>query len=372
MSQGAVLLVNLGSPNSSSARDVRKYLREFLMDGRVLDAPYPVRFGIVHFMILPWRPKKSAAAYEKIWTAEGSPLLVTSRKVQARLQQRLGMPVELAMRYQNPSIDKALAKLRAEGVKKLFLIPMFPHYAMSSYETAVARVASLLTKIAPEMSLSVMAPFYEHPDYIKALVGSAADYLRQPYDHLLFSFHGIPERHLRKSDPTSCHCLAKQECCAGTSPVHHTCYRAQCLKTARAFAKLAGLPEDKFSIAFQSRLGRDPWLQPYTDHVLETFARTGIRKLLVICPAFVADCLETLEEIGIRGRQSFRDAGGEELTLIPCLNEHPLWIAALEKMVREWLAPGRAATPSAASEISGFASSRQSRPQKTNASMENA
>ena len=372
MSQRAVLLVNLGSPNSSSVSGVRKYLREFLMDGRVLDAPYPVRFGIVHFMILPWRPKKSAAAYEKIWTAEGSPLLVTSCKVQARLQQRLGMPVELAMRYQNPSIDKALEKLRAEGVKKLLLIPMFPHYAMSSYETAVARVASLLTKIAPEMSLSVMAPFYEHPGYIKALVGSAADYLKQPYDHLLFSFHGIPERHLHKSDPTSCHCLLKTECCAGTSPVHHTCYRAQCLKTARAFAKSAGLPDDKFSIAFQSRLGRDPWLQPYTDHVLETLARTGTKKLLVICPAFVADCLETLEEIGIRGRESFLQAGGEELTLIPCLNEHPLWIAALEKMVREWLAPGRAATPSAASEISGFASSRQSRPQKTNASMENA
>jgi ferrochelatase len=173
MSRRAVLLVNLGSPNSASVSDIRKYLREFLMDGRVLDAPYPVRFGIVHFMILPWRPKKSAEAYEKIWTAEGSPLVVTSRKVQADLQQRLGIPVELAMRYQNPSIDQALEKLRAEGVKKLLLIPMFPHYAMSSYETAVERVASLLTKISPEISLSVIAPFYEHPDYISALVGSA-------------------------------------------------------------------------------------------------------------------------------------------------------------------------------------------------------
>ena len=372
MSQSAVLLVNLGSPNSPRPSDVRTYLREFLMDGRVLDAPYPVRFGIVHFMILPWRPKKSAEAYEKIWTAEGSPLVATSRKVRAKLQQRLGIPVELAMRYQNPSINQALAKLNAEGVKKLLLIPMFPHYAMSSYETAVERVASLLTKVAPEISLSVMAPFYEHPDYIRALVGSAADYLRQPYDHLLFSFHGIPERHLRKSDPTSCHCLTKPECCAGTSPVHHTCYRAQCFKTAHAFAKLAGLPDDKFSIAFQSRLGRDPWLKPYTDHVLEILAKTETKKLLVICPAFVADCLETLEEIGIRGRQSFRDAGGEELTLIPCLNEHPLWIAALEKMVREWLAPGRPATPPAASETSGFERSRQIRPRKTKANMENA
>jgi protoporphyrin/coproporphyrin ferrochelatase len=372
MSQSAVLLVNLGSPNSPATGDVRTYLREFLMDGRVLDAPYPVRFGVVHFMILPFRPKKSAEAYEKIWTAEGSPLVVTSGKVRARLQERLDMPVELAMRYQNPSIGHALEKLHAAGVKKLLLIPMFPHYAMSSFETAVERVTSLLKKIAPEISLSVMAPYYQHPNYINALVASTTDYLKQPYDHLLFSFHGIPERHLRKSDPTSCHCLAAQECCAGTSPVHDTCYRAQCLKTVRAFVQLAGLPNDKFSIAFQSRLGRDPWLKPYTDHVLENLARTGTKKLLVICPAFVADCLETLEEIGIRGRQSFRDAGGEELTLIPCLNEHPLWIVALEKMVREWWAPGRAAIPSAASEISGFASSRQSRPQKTNASMENA
>jgi len=349
MSQRAVLLVNLGSPNSPSVSDIRKYLRAFLMDGRVLDAPYPIRFGIVHFMILPFRPKRSAEAYHKIWRPEGSPLIVTSRKVQADLQHRLRIPVELAMRYQNPSINHAVKKLRAQGVKDLLLIPMFPHYAMSSYETAVDRVARLLSKVAPKISLSVMAPFYEHPDYIRALVGSAADYLKQPYDHLLFSFHGIPERHLHKSDPTSCHCLTTQECCAGTSLVHDTCYRAQCLKTVRAFAQSAGLPDDKFSIAFQSRLGRDPWLKPYTDHVLQTLARTGKRKLLVMCPAFVADCLETLEEIGLRGRQSFRDAGGEELTLIPCLNEHPLWIAALEKMVREWMSPTSTRTQSIAS-----------------------
>ena len=338
MNQSAVLLVNLGSPNSPTTGDVRTYLREFLMDGRVLDAPYPVRFGVVHFMILPFRPKKSAEAYQQIWTAEGSPLVVTSGKVRARLQERFDMPVELAMRYQNPSIRRAVEKLHAAGVKRLLLIPMFPHYAMSSFETAVERVKSLLLETAPEISLSVMAPYYQHPEYIKALVASAADYLKQPYDHLLFSFHGIPERHLRKSDPTGCHCLTKPDCCEGNSPVHDTCYRAQCFKTVRAFAELAGLPKDKFSVSFQSRLGRDPWLKPYTDFVIEDLARAGTKKLLVICPAFVADCLETLEEIGVRGRESFHDAGGEELTLIPCLNEHPLWIAALEKMVKEWSA----------------------------------
>jgi ferrochelatase len=336
MIRRGILLVNLGSPASPNVGDVRKYLREFLMDGRVLDAPYPIRFGIVHLAVLPSRPRKSAEAYEKIWTPEGSPLVATGLKVQAGLQARVGLPVELAMRYQNPSIAKAIEKLQAQNVTDLFLIPMFPHYAMSSYETAVRQVERLLTKLAPDISLSVMPPYYDHPDYIRALVGSAADYLEQEYDHLLFSFHGVPERHLRKSDPTNCHCLIRNNCCAEPNPVHDTCYRAQCFKTVKAFADLADLPSDKFSISFQSRLGRDPWLQPYTDRVIEALARAGTRRLLVICPAFVADCLETLEEIGIRGRQKFRECGGEDLTLAPCLNEHPLWIAALEKMIGDW------------------------------------
>jgi ferrochelatase len=336
MIQRGVLLVNLGSPASPNVGDVRKYLREFLMDGRVLDAPYPIRFGIVHLAILPSRPKQSAEAYHKIWTSRGSPLVVTSLKVQAELQARVRLPVEMAMRYQNPSVGTAIEKLRGQNVKELLLIPMFPHYAMSSYETAVRRVERLLRKLAPEISLSVMPPYYDHPDYVRALVGSAEDYLGQEYDHLLFSFHGIPERHLRKSDPTNCHCLVKKNCCIEANPAHETCYRAQCFKTVRAFAELAGLPNDKFSISFQSRLGRDPWLQPYTDRTIEELARAGTRKLLVICPAFVADCLETLEEIGIRGRQKFRECGGEDLTLVPCLNEHPLWIAALEKMIGDW------------------------------------
>jgi ferrochelatase len=363
MNQRAVLLVNLGSPISPSVGDVRKYLREFLMDGRVLDAPYPIRFGIVHFMILPFRPKRSAEAYRKIWRSEGSPLIVTSRKVQTDLQRRLRLPVELAMRYQEPSIEQAVKKLRGQGVKELLVIPMFPHYAMSSYETAIERVRELVSRIAAEMNLRVAAPYYDHTAYINALVGSAAGHLKQDYDHLLFSFHGIPERHLRKSDPTSCHCLQQNDCCAEASPAHDTCYRAQCFKTVQAFAKSAGLTREKFSVAFQSRLGRDPWLKPHTDQVLKDLARTGIKKLLVICPAFVADCLETLEEIGIRGRESFLQAGGEELTLIPCLNQHPLWLAALEEMVREWMAPGGPRKQSIAAEIGEnfspvFASSR--------------
>ncbi len=332
MSKPGVLLVNLGSPDSPSVPDVRKYLREFLMDGRVLDAPWPIRFCVVHFAILPSRPKQSAAAYQKIWLPEGSPLVVITRRVQAALQARLKIPVELAMRYQHPSIPDAVESLRRQDVTELVLIPLFPHYAMSSFETAVERVKEVLKKCAPQMSLQVAPPYYADPDYLGALVASAADYLKQSYDHLLFSFHGLPERHLRKSDPTGRHCLAAKDCCTVASPAHATCYRAQCFKTVGAFVQKTGVPAGKYSIAFQSRLGKDPWLKPYTDFELPRLAKAGVRKLLVMCPAFVADCLETLEEIGMRGRETFREAGGEELTLIPCLNEHPLWIAALEKM----------------------------------------
>jgi ferrochelatase len=338
MKKRAVLLVNLGSPDSPSEGDVRKYLREFLMDSRVLDTPYLVRFCVVNFAILPSRPKQSGEAYEKIWTPEGSPLVVTSQKVRDELQRRLPLPVELAMRYQNPSIEKAIRNLHGQGIEELFLIPLFPHYAASSYESAVERVKEVIAKLAPEMVLRIAPLYFESSDYIKALVASANDYLKKEYDHLLFSFHGIPERHLRKSDPTGCHCLATPNCCATPSPAHQTCYRAQCFRTMHAFVKEAGIPTNKFSFAFQSRLGRDPWLKPYTDHELERMAKGEIKRLLVICPAFVADCLETLEEIGMRGREDFQRAGGEELTLIPCLNEHPLWLAALEKMATDWLA----------------------------------
>jgi protoporphyrin/coproporphyrin ferrochelatase len=332
-----ILLVNLGSPDSPSVPDVRKYLREFLMDGRVLDTPWPVRFCVVNFAILPSRPKESAHAYKKIWTPEGSPLVVTSRRVQAKLQGRLTAPVELAMRYQNPSIESALEKLVAKEVTHLLVIPLFPHYAMSSYESAVERVKTVAAKIAPQISIEIQPPYFDVPDYIEALVASEKDYLDGGYDHLLFSFHGIPERHLRKSDPTGCHCLAKENCCEVPSPAHATCYRAQCFKTVAAFVAKANVPKEKYSVSFQSRLGKDPWLKPYTDLELEKLPARGIKKLLVICPAFVSDCLETIEEIGMRGRESFLKSGGADLTLVPCMNEHPLWISALEKMAARFL-----------------------------------
>ena len=337
MSKQGVLLVNLGSPDSPSVGDVRKYLREFLMDARVLDAPYLVRFFVVHCCILPFRPKQSAHAYGQIWLREGSPLVVTSKNVQAKLQRRVSLPVQLAMRYQKPSIAGAIQKLREQGVSELLVIPMFPHYAMSSFETAAERVKELARTLAPGMRIRIAQPYYDDPDYIDALVASAADHLRQGYDHLLFSFHGIPERHLHKSDPTCAHCLKVENCCHRPSQAHETCYRIQCFRSVEAFARKAGVT--RYSVAFQSRLGKDPWLQPYTDRELVRLAQDGVKRLCVICPAFVADCLETLEEIGIRGRETFLQAGGQHFTLIPCLNEHPSWIDALEKMVGRFGAP---------------------------------
>jgi ferrochelatase len=335
MSAG-VLLVNLGSPDSPSVGDVRRYLREFLMDSRVIDAPWPVRAAVVYGRILPFRPRESAHAYRSVWTREGSPLMVTSKRVHAELERRLGVPVELAMRYQNPSIESAIRKLDKQGVRRLFVIPLFPHYAMSSYETAVKRVDEVRIRLAPEMTLTVQPPYYDSPDYISALVAGAQEFLNQSFDHLLVTFHGVPERQIRKKDPTGGHCLKRANCCEVASPAHRTCYRAQCFKTVRAFAKLANVPSAKFSVAFQSRLGREPWLGPSTEDQIRLLGHSGVRKLLVICPAFVTDCLETIEEIGIRGGETFLQAGGQELIRIPCLNEHPLWIQALENMARSF------------------------------------
>jgi len=330
-----VLLVNLGSPDSTDVGDVRRYLRQFLMDGRVLDAPAPIRFFVVNCLILPKRPHESAEAYRAIWTDEGSPLIVTSQHVRKLLQDRVDFPVELAMRYQNPSIENGIAELQKKGVTKLVVIPLFPHYAMSSYESAVERVKVVVAKQAPEMRLNVVAPYYDEPDYIEAMAASTKDYLSREFDHLLFSFHGIPEHHLKISDPTNSHCLMAKDCCSGDHPAHATCYRAQCFKTVEAFVAKTGLPTEKYSIAFQSRLGRKPWLKPYTDKVIEEMPGRGIKNLLVMCPAFVSDCLETLEEIGIRAQEDFIAAGGEKLTLVPCMNEHPRWIETLETYSRK-------------------------------------
>jgi ferrochelatase len=333
MHKQGILLVNLGSPASTAVPDVRRYLREFLMDSRVIDLPYPLRFALVNGIIAPFRAAKSAEAYRKIWTREGSPLITITSRLAAHLQQELGIHVGMAMRYQKPGIAATVQKLSIAGVRRLLVIPLFPHYAMSSYESAAVKVTRAVAEVAPWISLEVIPPYFEHPRYIDALVASARPHL--PAEHLLFSFHGVPERHVQKTDPTGCHCLKALNCCEKESPARKTCYRSQCLSTVTRFANAAELPPGSYSFSFQSRLGKDKWLEPSTHDQIIRLAHAGVRKLSVICPAFTVDCLETLEEIGIRGKQTFLAEGGAEFNLIPCLNDHPVWVNSLSAMARE-------------------------------------
>ncbi len=335
----AILLLNLGSPDSTSVPDVKRYLREFLGDERVIDKPDSafLRGILVNGIIIPFRAKNSSHAYSTIWTEQGSPLIVTSKLAHAALQKRTSAPVDLAMNYGNPSIPDALRRLVAAGVEEVLLFPQYPHYAMSSWETVVAKVHREAATLAPKLKVESILPFYADPDYIDALVASARPYLAQPHDHLLFSYHSIPQRHLTKADSSKAHCLTVADCCNSCSPAHATCYKAQVTRTTHLFAQRAGLDPARWSIAFQSRIAGEPWLTPYTDFEYKRLAAEGRSRLLVITPAFVTDCLETLEEIRVRGAEEFTAAGGKSFTHIPCLNDHPAYIDFLAKRTREWL-----------------------------------
>jgi len=332
MARRAILLGNLGSPDSPEVADVRRYLGQFLMDGRVLDVPWLLRRFIVSAFILPKRPRASAHAYRSIWWDEGSPLVVLSRRLAAAVQARVDEPVALCMRYGNPSARAALRELLERAgseLEEILFVPLYPHYAMSTVETAVVDARAALVALAPRVRLSVLPPFFDHPRYIAALVESARPHLEGGYDQLLFSYHGLPERHLRKTDPTGKHCLHSDTCCASPSRAFQTCYRAQVLRTTAAFVEHAGIAPERYGVAFQSRLGRDKWLEPNTETEIRRLAQEGVKKLLVICPAFVSDCLETLEEIGMRGKEVFLEEGGESFAQIPCLNDHRLWVETL-------------------------------------------
>lgn len=333
-----VLLVNLGSPASTSIPDVRAYLDEFLMDERVIDLPWLGRRMLVSGLFLTGRPARSAAAYAKIWQPEGSPLVHISRQLRDQVQLRTELPVELAMRYGQPSIAEGLRQLRARGAKSVRLVPLYPHYAMSSTETVIEKAKAELAKLGWRVPLGILPAFYDRPDYIGALVAASRPYLERDYDHLLFSYHGIPLRHVLKTDHHQ-HCVADPEgfppCCRTPSPAHATCYRHQVLATTAAFVAAAGIPADKYSISFQSRLGRTPWLRPYTDLELPRLASQGRKKALIISPSFVSDCLETLEELAIRAVELFVGAGGDELVPIPCMNLHPDWVRTLVTWVED-------------------------------------
>lgn len=326
--------MNLGSPDSTDVGDVKKYLDQFLMDERVIDKSWLMRSLLVKGIIVPFRAPKSAEAYKTIWTNEGSPLVVLTKQLQAALQSKIDEPVEIAMRYGNPDPKTAFENLlkRAPGIEEVIALPLYPHYAMSSFETAVEYAKEIHKKNKYPFSLSFIEPFFSESNYIDALAEVFRPFLQQEYDHLLFSYHGVPARHIHKSDITGHHCLQVENCCEVASPAHAHCYRHQVFTTTRLVTERLNIPKEKYSISFQSRLGKG-WLTPFTDIRLQEMPAEGIKKLLIVCPAFVSDCLETLEEIKIRGREIFMEAGGEFFEMIPCLNTSPLWVDAIEGYV---------------------------------------
>lgn len=326
----AVLLVNLGTPAAPTKGAVARYLSEFLSDKRVIDLPFFKRMLLVHGVIIPSRLKSSTKSYQAIWTNEGSPLMVYGKQVAEVLQERLGANyhVEIAMRYQVPSIGAALEKLLAKRPGELLILPLFPQYASATTGSVFEAVAKELSKKAHHPKVTFIDQFHAHPLFIQAFVEVAAPFNPLSYDHVLFSFHGLPIRHLKASG-----CSPKQDCCEKYRQENRFCYAAQCYQTAHAIAERLKLQRAHYTVCFQSRLGKDPWIGPYTSEVIEGLGAKGVGRVLVFCPAFVADCLETLYEIGIEYKELFIHAGGKELDLVPSLNAHPAWITALEAMV---------------------------------------
>lgn len=346
-----VLLLNLGTPDAPTVPAVRRYLREFLHDPRVVDLPALGRLLLVEGIILPFRPRRSAEAYEKIWTPAGSPLLVHSRALLAKVRERLGagFAVELAMRYGNPSIASALEALRRAGARHLVVAPLYPQYSSAATGSSVEAVFAQLSRGSNVPPVSVLPAFFDDPGFLEAFAAVGRPVIAQEKpEHLLFSFHGLPERQVRRGDPTGTHCL-RATCCDAVGDLNRDCYRAQCFATARGLAARLGLPDGSWSVSFQSRLGRTPWIGPHTDQVIPALARKGIKRLAIYCPAFVADCLETLEEIGMRARDQFLLEGGAACTLVPSLNATDPWVGALCSLLLRCVpAEGRRALPQVA------------------------
>lgn len=329
-----VLLVNLGSPESPTAKDVKPYLDEFLMDKYVIDVPFLLRALLVRGIILQTRPKKSAAAYAKIWWEEGSPLIVLSKRMHKKVQSLTSLPVALAMRYGTITIKKGLEELRSKGVTEVLLFPLYPQHAMASTTTILVLAEELRLKFFPEMSFTTVPAFYNKPDYIKVLAENIQKQLTGfDYDHLLFSYHGIPKRHIRKTDVTRSHCKIDNICCSLPSSAHEFCYRHQCYETTKKVVEYLQIPPEKYSQTFQSRLAGDKWLTPYTDVEINKMPQRGIKNLAVVTPAFVSDCLETLEEIAMEANHQFKENGGENFFAVPCLNDDPNWCS----VVADWI-----------------------------------
>jgi protoporphyrin/coproporphyrin ferrochelatase len=340
-----ILLLNLGTPDDATPKAVGRYLNEFLMDKYVIDISSIARWILVKCIIVPIRKFKSAHAYAQVFTDEGSPLLSNTVKLFEKVKVHLAkasparpVQVEMAMRYANPTIEKAFASFQKQGVKDILVAPLYPQYAESTSRSSEERCQELAGNYG--LTLKFLKPFFDDHRFVEAFAKVVEDDLATQgglasFDMLLMSFHGLPERHVKKTDSTGSHCLANKSCCDKMVAANQTCYRAHCYATARALAEKLGLSNDRYQVSFQSRLGRTPWIQPYTDEVFSELVKAGKKKIAVVCPSFVADCLETLEEVKLRGRESFIELGGEELVAIPCLNAHPQWVAGLSEILIE-------------------------------------
>lgn len=329
-------MINLGSPRSTAVEDVKEYLDEFLMDERVIDYRWIFRALLVQGIILKTRPAKSAEAYKTVWTDEGSPLIVITEKIRKKLQKLMDVPVEIGMRYAEPSIETGIRNLVEKGVTEIVLFPLYPQYAMSTTETVIEKAEEIRKKKFQGVRINYVQPFYNRDLYTDCLAESIREKLPENFDALLFSYHGVPERHIYKTDPTKT-CNMNDCCYKDTNPSHSFCYRHQCFSTTDRVARKLELPKDKIIVSFQSRLGKDKWIEPYTDHTLETIPQKGIKNLAIVCPAFVSDCLETLEEISVEGKEQFLEAGGETFTYIPCLNDEDRWIEVVRILCEEQL-----------------------------------
>ncbi len=331
MSKKGVLLVNLGTPNSPSVSDVRAYLDEFLMDRRVIDIPKFNRALLVKGIIKTFRGPKSAKLYQAIWTKEGSPIMVYSLQQQQLLQKYLGddYEVELAMRYQNPSIASALANLKAKKVKSIRVVPLFPQYASATTGSVIEQVMDVVKVWQSIPEISFAPSFHNHDKLVEVFAENAQKLNYTSFDHYLFSYHGLPERQLIKADDTHTHCLQSANCCDRLQDSNQFCYKAQCHDTSRNIAEKLGIPKEKYTDCFQSRLGKAEWIKPYSADVLKDLAAKGIKKVLVFSPAFVADCLETIHEIGVEYDEDFKALGGEQIQLVESLNTHPKFIELL-------------------------------------------
>lgn len=344
MKQTGILLINLGTPDSPETKDVRKYLTEFLNDSMVIDISPLSRWLLVNLLIVPFRSPKTAKLYKEIWGKEGSPLLIHGLKVKEKLQEDLGdnFLVELGMRYQKPSLSLALENLKKANVGKIIVLPLYPQYASSSTGSTIDKVMEIVRKWNVIPSMDIISKFYDHPAFIDAFVELGRNYNMADYDHILFSYHGLPERQILKGSfawgkeisHSQSYCQLG-ECCNSISKDNQYCYRAGCFHTTRLLVEKLNIPKDKYTVSFQSRLGKDPWIKPYSDKVIIDLAQKGVKKLLVFSPAFVADCLETVYEIGVEYNLLFQKHGGEKIQLVESLNSHPKWIQGLKEMILE-------------------------------------